>query len=302
MWHISSFYRFASIPEDNLLRLKKDFENRLEALEVLGLILFSKEGSNATVAGSLDAMNAFKQMVLEIPGFDPVIWKDSTSEKKPFKRLVIDIRTEIVTMKRPDLFPEKTSNNHLSPSDWHQALNSNDDFVLLDTRNDYETQVGIFRGAVDPKLKVFSEFGPWVTNSNIPKDKKVLMYCTGGVRCEKAILEMQSQGYNNVFQLEGGILKYLEEFPHQNFEGECYVFDHRLAVDQELNPSKNYSLCPLCGDPASRKITCNKCKTEAVICPSCASDATSQACSKNCRYYLRTHSSNGDYQGIPSRR
>lgn len=302
MWHITSFYRFAIIEKDKLSEVVKEFNDTFSKSGLLGLTLFAQEGANSTAAAeSVDLIQKFKDWFEALPGFSPIIWKDSKSEKAPFKRFVTDIRNEIVTLKRPDLFPNQNQNNHLSPAEWHAALTSNEDFVLIDTRNDYENKIGMFKGAIDPKIKHFSQFGEWLDKAQIPKEKKVLMYCTGGVRCEKAILEMQQRGYESVFQLEGGILKYLEEFPNQQFEGECYVFDHRVAVDQNLNTSSSYSLCPLCGDSATETISCNKCKKEARICPSCAKHPYSQACSKNCKYYLRNHGY-GESQGIHSRR
>lgn len=302
MWHITSFYRFAEISQDNLLEVVRVFNETFSKSGLLGLTLFATEGANSTVAAqNKDLIEQFKVWFEALPGFSPIIWKDSESEKAPFKRFVTDMRPEIVTLKRPDLFPDKINNNHLTPSEWHETLSSSDDFVLIDTRNDYENKIGMFKGAIDPKIKHFSQFGEWVDNAKIPKEKKVLMYCTGGVRCEKAILEMQERGYNNVYQLEGGILKYLEQYPHQHFEGECYVFDHRVAVDQELKTSTSYSLCPLCGDSATETISCNKCKKEARICLSCAEHAYSRACSKNCKYYLKTHSY-AEHQGIHPRR
>ena len=125
-----------------------------------------------------------------------------------------------------------------------------------------------------------------VKNSGIPKDKKVLMYCTGGIRCEKAYLEMKEQGYDEVYQLEGGILKYLEEFPNQQFDGDCFVFDHRVAVGQDLSPSKDVHLCPHTGDPARNKICCGHCGEEAYVADACMEDAGMQTCSKNCRHHF----------------
>ncbi len=139
----------------------------------------------------------------------------------------------------------------------------------------------MFEGAIDPKLKMFSEFPSFVEKCGIPKNKKVLMYCTGGIRCEKALLEMEKQGYKNVYQLKGGILQYLKDCPNQKFKGECFVFDHRTAVGQQLEPSNRYSLCPHTGDPADLHITCSRCNKTAVVAAHC-DDIQKQSCSKDC--------------------
>ncbi|MDP6561832.1 MAG: rhodanese-like domain-containing protein [Candidatus Peribacteraceae bacterium] len=142
----------------------------------------------------------------------------------------------------------------------------------------------MFEGAIDPRIQTFQEFSDYVENSGIPKDKKVLMYCTGGIRCEKACLEMERQGYENVFQLEGGILRYMKERPHCNWNGECFVFDHRVAVNEEMKPSERYGLCPHCGDPGDRCITCEHCQKPGMMCARCIESMNCRACSKNCAY------------------
>lgn len=286
MWYISSFYRFAHIAEENVEKLKVEFERMLSASQSEGLLIFSCEGANGTISSpTKDGADEFVSAINRIDGFDPVIWKMSECEKKPFKRLSVVARKEIVTLKRPDFFPDK-KNNHLTPRQWHEALLSKDEnIVVLDTRNDYETKVGVFKGAIDPKIKIFSQFGDFLDKAKIPTDKKVLMYCTGGVRCEKAIMEMQERGYENVYQLEGGILKYFEEYPQGEYEGECFVFDHRVAVDPYLQPSQKYALCKLCGDPSEQKITCSMCGTEGDVCDSCI-EKGKIACSKNCAHHV----------------
>lgn len=277
MWFISSFYKFSKLNDLEVLR--KELEDKLSDFE--GLFLIASEGMNATIATkNEDLIIPFKNFLESKIG--TIEWKDSSSKKRPFKRLTIQIRDEIVTLKRPDLVPETSENNHLSPREWHKVLQEEAGIVLIDTRNDYETKIGKFKGAIDPNIHHFSQFKEYLESSNIDKDKKVLMYCTGGVRCEKAILEMQERGYENVYQLEGGILKYLEEYPDGFFEGECFVFDHRVSVDSTLKESNRYSLCPLCGNPGERKIICQNCEKPAILCEDCAIDA----CSKNCRYHL----------------
>ena len=147
----------------------------------------------------------------------------------------------------------------------------------------------MFKGAVDPNLKQFDEFPEYVNNCNIPKDKKVMMYCTGGIRCEKACLEMKRQGYQHVYQLKGGILQYIKECPNQKYQGECFVFDHRTAVNQDLAPSEQYRLCPHTGDPGDVTITCRNCGKEGVVHKACVGKEEYETCCKDCRgQFLRT--------------
>ncbi|RYZ68556.1 MAG: hypothetical protein EOP05_16245, partial [Proteobacteria bacterium] len=227
---------------------------------------------------------AFASDLLGFPVFSP---KWSEAPDFPFRRFGVRMREEIVTLGKPEVQPlPPKSKTHLSPDEWDQAL-AQEDVVVLDTRNWYETRIGTFKKAIDPKLEEFSEFSEYVAKAEIPKDKKVLIFCTGGIRCEKAIVEMHDQGFENVFQLDGGILNYLAEKPNQNFEGECFVFDNRVAVDQKLQPSLQYALCPHCGQPADQDISCLRCDIDAKICVTCANEEAKNTCSKNCANHYR---------------
>jgi len=142
--------------------------------------------------------------------------------------------------------------------------------------------IGKFRGAQNLGIHSFHEFPAYARTAGIAKDKKILMYCTGGIRCEKALLVLEQEGYQDVHQLDGGILAYLQKFPHGNFEGECFVFDERVAVDQELRPSQVFSLCPHCGDPACAQTACGICGARKAVCDACLQEKTRQVCSKQC--------------------
>jgi UPF0176 protein len=165
-------------------------------------------------------------------------------------------------------------------------LSSGERITLIDTRNSYEVALGTFRGAHDPQIQRFSELGPWLDQNPPPRDEKVLVFCTGGVRCEKVVVDLKEKGYEDVFQLHGGILAYLEQYPDQHFEGECFVFDHRVSVDQHLAPSKINYLCHLCGDPTTEKRGCDYCGNHESICDRCVKLHGRSACSKNCLYHL----------------
>lgn len=286
MYHITALYKFVQITPARLEVLKDEIASFCEQQGIHGLFLLSLEGCNGTVAGTKDTIAAFKRYLTELPEFGGIIFKDSTAPFMPFRRFKLDLREEIVTLKRSDIFPGSGKNHHLSPAEWHAALQSGEEIVLLDTRNTYETEIGMFRGAVDPHIENFSDFPAFVEKQHYPKEKKILMYCTGGIRCEKALIYMQEQGYENVFQLEGGILNYLQQYPDGEWDGECFVFDHRVAVDNHLQPSNQYKLCPHCGNPAKEVITCMVCKNSAIICHHCVKAKPDRVtCSKNCAYH-----------------
>jgi UPF0176 protein len=284
---ICSFYRFLPLSEAKVLDLKDNLKAAAEKLGILGLFILGPEGVNSSFSGTPASVEAFKLALSEqLPVDDDLVFKDSFANRPAFRDLKIKIRREIVTLGRPDLLPNGPR-RHLSPKEWHEMI-SQKDVVVIDTRNSYEYETGHFRGAIDPKTREFSEFPKFLDQSGIEKDKKVMIYCTGGIRCEKGILEMEEQGFTNVYQLEGGILNYLKEYPHGHFEGECFVFDYRVAVDQNLKPSEKYRLCPHCGQPAAVRIDCIQCGVPEIVCQSCLSrEQQFHTCSKNCAHHFR---------------
>jgi UPF0176 protein len=286
IYTIATFYRFTPIAKDHLDAFKQSLTTEAQRLSVKGLVIMGLEGINTTIAGAEDGLKEFIHFISQIPGFENMSIKYSTSHMIPFRRFKVQIRDEIVTLNRPDLLPNEKDPSHLSPKEWHDVLTKEQDYILIDTRNWYETEIGKFKNAIAPPITEFTEFPTWLETQNIPKDKKVLIYCTGGIRCEKAQVEMKEKGYENVFQLKDGILRYLEEFPNQEFDGECFVFDHRVAVDQNLQASKNFDLCPHCGQPSNNAITCVKCDNNAKVCERClAAEPKFETCSKNCAHH-----------------
>lgn len=284
---ITAIYHFTPQTDEEVAQRRQQLFAIGEEIDLKGLVIMGCEGINGTVAGTSETIATFKETLEKWYG--KLDWKDSSASENPFKRWFVKVRDEIVSLGNTDICPENGDHHHLTPQQWHDVLESGEDVVVLDTRNDYETEVGIFKNAIDPKLGQFNEFPQYVAQCDIPKDKKVLMYCTGGIRCEKALLEMERQGYTNVYQLQGGILKYLEEYPHKHFDGECFVFDHRTAVNQELKPSETYGLCPLSGDPADEWITCRRCGEETRVHKRIAKD-NRHFCSKNCEYQFNLKS------------
>lgn len=280
---ITAFYKFLDIGKAELASLRSELQRMGYKFKLQGLTLVATEGINGTVSSSAEGIADFKQYLQQ--RFGEIAFKDSYSDLRPFKRWLVKIRDEIVAIKDKSIFPVG-DHNHLSPQDWHRVL-SEEDVVLIDTRNICETEIGMFKGAIDPRLNSFGEFPEWVRNCGIPKDKKVLMYCTGGIRCEKAIISMEREGYENVYQLQGGILDYLTEYPEGHWEGECFVFDYRVAVDNQLAPSQKYKFCPHCGDPGDLKADCQVCDSETVICQPCSEKPDRNTCSKNCAERFR---------------
>lgn len=277
-YHISNFYKFTPLTQEDLPLHKENLTALGKQHNLRGLILIAPEGINATIAGAKESVSIFEQAVIRIAG--PIVPKYSRCAKAPFPRFKIKIKPEIVALKDPAILP-KPDAKKLSPQEW-QHMMAQKDTVVLDTRNWYETQLGKFEGATDYHLEHFSDLPKTIAQSPLPKNNNILIYCTGGIRCAKAATAMADMGYDNVYQLEGGILKYLEEKPHQKFTGECFVFDHRVAVTQDLSPSSRYSLCPQCGQPGDLPAQCAACQKSIKLCAPCLQNSTQQICSKAC--------------------
>lgn len=281
-YFVTSFYKF--IPLENLEQIKNDLEIKAQEKGLQGLWILGSEGLNSTLSSKdSQSISDVKSWIKSYFKTSDITFKDSTSDQMLFRRFIVKIRPEIVTLNTPHHFPTNAKNHHLNPSEWNRVLKEEKDFVLIDTRNWYETKVGTFKGAVNPKIDVFTEFPQFVAKNEFPKDKKMLIFCTGGIRCEKGIMELQAQGFDNVFQLDGGILKYLEEYPDDQFEGECFVFDRRVALDQKLKPTQVFQLCPHCGQPGNEIIDCIRCDHKTLICDGCLQLHIKQSmCSKYC--------------------
>lgn len=224
---------------------------------MLGRVYVSREGINGTLAGTPQAISDYKFYLRSFPGFKDTEFKLDESEQMPFVKLIVRIREELATLKSPvpiDLTREHC--DHMSPEQWKDVLDSGEDYVLIDVRNDYETKIGHFEGALKPNLKNFYEFPQWVDESGIPKEKKVLMYCTGGIRCEKFSVLMKKKGYKNIHQLHGGIINYAKTVGDAHYKGKCFVFDDRLAVPVEKNQKEPLTRCEITGEPCDRYLNC----------------------------------------------
>lgn len=248
---VSAFYRLLQISD--LEESEKWIKSRAQEEQISGMVVLSKEGINSTVSGLEQNVQTFVRDMGERFGGKPLDQRLSWSFKRPFRKFAVKVKPEIVTSRfdtKDELRSGEGKNYSLTPEEWQAALNSGEEVTILDTRNDYEFSLGHFRKAVDPKIEQFSEFKEYLDKSDLPKDRKTLIYCTGGIRCEKALFEMKEAGFKEVYQLKGGILNYLEQYPDSEFLGECFVFDYRVAVGQKLEPTEKYKLCDKCGCPA----------------------------------------------------
>jgi UPF0176 protein len=277
---VTTFYIFTPLAQERLLALKSELESEAKAKGIVGLMLIAEEGANATLAGEAANLAEYKQFLTGT--FGELMFKDSPSDRLPFKRFKVKIKPEIVQLDRPGLVPT-CSEVHLSSEEWNELM-ADTDAIVIDVRNWYEVKLGSFKNAINPKTWKFSQFPAWLASSGIPTDKKIGIFCTGGIRCEKAAVAMKEAGYENVQQLDGGILKYIEEKPNQNFAGECFVFDSRCAVGQDLQPSRAYSTCVGCGNGADQNAICEFCAKDYRICADCQAGRTGSFCSKDCRY------------------
>lgn len=268
---VAALYKFVAVTDCPALRDKLLALCEREAIR--GTILVAPEGLNGTVAGSRSAIDCLAAAIRAIPGCDDVEWKESSAPAQPFKRMKVRLKREIVTMGVEGIDPRATVGTYVDPADWN-ALISDPDTVVIDTRNDYEVAIGTFNRAINPMTESFREFPDWARDHLDPGSKpKVAMFCTGGIRCEKATALLKLHGFEEVYHLKGGILKYLEEVPAQEslWQGECFVFDERVSLGHEL-AAGSYQLCSVCRQPVPSRTgegggyathECTKCASEA---------------------------------------
>ena len=272
---IAAFYRFTPIGDAEALRL--ELKQKLTLLDLCGTLLVAPEGINGTLAGTESAIETMLEMLRGATGLPREEVKFSEAAEKPFNRLKIRLKREIITFHQPDANPSVQVGTRVAAKDWN-ALIVDPDVLLLDTRNRYETRLGSFEEAVDPGIEQFSDFADFVRqNLDATRHQKVAMFCTGGIRCEKASSFMLQEGFSEVYHLKGGILKYLEEIPapDSRWRGDCYVFDHRMAVGQGLSTGR-YEMCFSCGEALTAADRSEPQFEEGVSCPLCY-ERTSQA-------------------------
>lgn len=270
---VSALYKFVTLEDFESLR--KPLLDLMEKYQVRGTLLLAKEGINGTIAGERDGIDSLLKWLRSDPRFADLETKESYEREMPFYRSKVKLKKEIVTMGINGINPKKIVGTYVKPQDWN-ALISDPDVLLIDTRNDYEIKIGAFKGAVNPKTETFREFPEFVNDQIDPvKHKKVAMYCTGGIRCEKSTAFLKEQGFDEVYHLQGGVLKYLEEIPEEQslWQGECFVFDNRVAVNHALEKGK-YDQCYACRYPITEEDKKSEHYIAGVSCPNCYDKAT----------------------------
>ena len=274
----AALYKFVSLP--NYAALRANIHAACEAHAIKGTILLASEGINGTIAGLPDDVHNVLHFLRSDPQFNGAFadleHKESYAETHPFYRMKVKLKKEIVTLGVQGVSPTKKVGKYVKPEDWN-ALISDPNVILIDTRNDYEVDIGTFKGAIDPRTTTFREFPAYVAKTlDKTKHKKVAMFCTGGIRCEKASSYMMDQGFDEVYHLQGGILKYLENIAEKDslWQGECFVFDQRVAVKHGLQVG-DYDQCYACRHPLSPEEMQSEQYTPGISCPHCY-DKTSE--------------------------
>ncbi|WP_103332250.1 rhodanese-related sulfurtransferase [Pseudotabrizicola formosa] len=270
---IAALYHFTRFPDPAALRAP--LAGLCAAQGVKGSLLLAQEGINGTIAGARHGIDAVLSHIRALPGCADLEWKESTAEGMPFGRMKVRLKREIVTMGVPDVDPKARVGHYVTAAEWNDLIRQ-PDVAVIDTRNDYEVAIGTFAGAVDPATRSFREFPQWwAENRDRFHNKRIAMFCTGGIRCEKSTNYLISQGVEDVFHLKGGILKYLEEVPQEDslWQGECYVFDGRVSVGHGLIPGRNES-CGACRRPVMPEGRDDPAYEKGVCCAACVTEYT----------------------------
>ena len=268
MYTVAALYKFVDL--EDCSSLQETIKAQCTQLGIIGTILLAEEGINGTIAGKGTSIEQFLRFLRQDSRFADITAKISSALDKPFYRLKVKVKNEIVTMGVDKVSPSRIVGEYVDPEQWNQIL-EDPDVVIIDTRNDYETCVGSFEGAIHPNTRNFREFPEWLeSHQEIKKDSKIAMFCTGGIRCEKATSYMKERGYNSVYHLKGGILQYLQDVsPEQSlWNGSCFVFDQRVGLEHSLKESA-LSLCFACGFPVTEEAKQDEKYEPGVSCPQC---------------------------------
>jgi len=275
MYTVAALYHFTRF--DDPAALQGPLLDLCKSNGVMGTLLLAKEGVNGTIAGDRAGIDAVLTHLRALPGCADLEWKESTATVAPFHRMKVRLKKEIVTMGQPDVDPVARVGNYVDPADWNDLISA-PDVAIIDTRNDYEVAIGTFEGAVDPQTKSFGEFPEWwEKNKHRFHNKKVAMFCTGGIRCEKSTNYLMGQGVEDVYHLKGGILKYLEDVPEDQskWDGECFVFDARVSVGHGLEEGPHI-LCHACRRPIVPEDKTHPAFEQGVSCHQCIDETTEE--------------------------
>lgn len=275
MYIVCALYHFTPFPDHAALR--DPLLSLAKSNGVTGTLLLAKEGINGTIAGSRQGIDAMLAHIRALPGCADLDWKESTAADQPFARMKVKLKKEIVTLGQPDVDPRAKVGHYVEPQDWNDLIRS-PDVALIDTRNEYEIAIGTFEGAIDPETTSFREFPAWwEANKERFHNKRIAMFCTGGIRCEKSTNYLLGLGVEDVYHLKGGILKYLEEVPQDDstWQGECFVFDGRVSVGHGLTEGPHI-LCHACRRPILPEDTKRPEYEKGVSCHHCITETTDQ--------------------------
>ncbi|MEP0912891.1 rhodanese-related sulfurtransferase [Leptolyngbya sp. GB1-A1] len=265
---VAAFYRFVKLPD--YAEFRSPLLELCLAQGIRGTILLAAEGINGTIAGTRQGIDAVLTGLRSDDRFADLEQKESIADEMPFDRLKVRLKREIVTLGIPEVDPTEQVGRYVEPQDWNELI-TNPEVTLVDTRNQYEVDIGTFQGAKNPETATFRQFPQYVEQQLDPaQHKKVALFCTGGIRCEKATAYLLAQGFEEVYHLKGGILKYLEEVPPEKslWQGECFVFDQRVAVQQGLEPG-THEMCLSCGHPISEADKASADYEAGISCPYC---------------------------------
>ena len=271
MYLVAALYKFSSISKPK--ELQDEIRSQLKELSIYGTILVGEEGLNGTIAGTHKKINEAVKYIKSIQGFSNLDIKLSQSQENPFVRLKVKLKKEIVTIGDESINPNHKVGDYIDPQDWNELI-SDKNTILIDTRNNYECSIGTFKNAINPNTVKFREFPEWIEDQNFSDDEKdkknFAMFCTGGIRCEKASSFMKERGFKNVNHLKGGILNYFEKIDASIslWEGECFVFDDRVSVKHDLSVG-TYDMCHGCRMPITEKDKKNNKYIRGVACPAC---------------------------------
>lgn len=278
MYSVAALYKFSSIQDPE--KLHNEIRINLKKLSIYGTILVGKEGINGTISGKEEKLVKAITFIKSIEGFSKIDIKTSKSKVNPFVRLKIKHKKEIVTIGDKSIDPNEMVGDYIEPENWNNLI-SDKNTILIDTRNDYEYSIGTFKNAINPNTVKFREFPEWVKNQNFTehdkKNKNIAMFCTGGIRCEKASSMMLKDGFKNVSHLKGGILNYFESVSQENslWKGECFVFDDRVSVKHDLSEG-TYDMCHGCRMPITELDKTSEKYIRGVACPNCYESTTNE--------------------------
>ena len=277
MYHVCTFYKFNNLKNSNTLQA--EIRKLFREFQITGTVLLGHEGINGTVSStSKQNLNKAINYICNIEGFKNINKKYSFTKLKPFARLKVKLKKEIVTIGDKSINPNLVVGEYVQPSEWNELIKSKD-VLLIDTRNNYEYSIGSFKNSINPNTKKFSEFPKWIKSQNfseiVKENKKIAMFCTGGIRCEKASSLMKKQGFKKVFHLKGGILKYFESISKKDslWNGECFVFDDRVSLTHDLSEG-TYDMCHGCRMPITDSDKESKKYIRGVSCPHCFDKTT----------------------------